>query len=147
MYILTKNLIIYGVCEEKSYFKLQKNGYYIPCNFAQSTHILVDDVFYDGKEYRLLEVEEVPERLEMDGSWVYQELDIVVDEGLKVDILRKKRDILLAETDWAICLDSPLDSETKSEVMSYRQKLRDLPQQEGFPLEVEMPASPLLDEE
>lgn len=147
MYILVKNTVIYGTCDEKSYYKLQKNGYYVHCDFVQSTHIFVDSVFYNGKEFRLLEVEDVPETLEYDGSWVYVEGDFVHDEELKTEILRKKRDLLLSETDWAICLDSPLDAETKSEVMGYRQKLRDLPQQEGFPFDVEMPVSPLVEEE
>lgn len=147
MYILTKNSVIHGLCEEKNYFRLQKNGYYIPSNFANSTHIKIDDVFYEGKEYRLFQVEEVPENLEYDGSWIYSEGDFFPDEGLKTSIMRKKRDLLLLETDWAICLDSPLDAESKSEVMNYRQKLRDLPQQEGFPFEVEIPDSPLSQEE
>lgn len=144
MYVLTKDSVIYGSCEKKCCFKLQKNGYYIPCNLANATHFKVHDIFYNVKEYRLFEVEKLPEHLETDGSWVYELGEFIQDEGLMTDILRTKRDILLSETDWAICLDSPLDAETKSLVVHYRQALRDFPEQEGFPFEVLFPVSPLV---
>lgn len=144
MYILTKNQVIYGACERAEYFKLQSNGYYVPSNFASSTHVKVEDIFYDGKEYRLFEVEEVPEGLEMEGTWVYSAEGIFEDTELKSHVLRQKRDLLLSETDWAICLDSPLDAEKKSTVVHYRQMLRDLPEQEGFPFGIDFPECPIL---
>lgn len=144
MYILTKKQVIYGICERADYFRLQNNGYYVPSSFASSTHLKVDETFHDVKEYRLFEVSEVPENLSMEGSWVFSAEGIFEDEALKSEVLRKKRDVLLSETDWAICLDSPLDAETKSEVVHYRQALRDFPQQEGFPFESVFPESPLL---
>lgn len=144
MYLFTKKQVIYGTCERAEYFRLQSNGYTVPSNFASSTHIKANDTFYDVKEYRLFEVEEVPEGLEIEGTWVYQDGVIFEDEELKCDVLRQKRDLLLSETDWAICLDSPLDAETKSNVVHYRQMLRDLPEQEGFPFGVDFPEYPLL---
>lgn len=45
----------------------------------------------------------------------------------------KSRDQRLADTDWTQANDSPLSEEKKAEWATYRQALRDLPAQEGFP--------------
>ena len=54
---------------------------------------------------------------------------------------RGTRDTLLKESDWALASDSPLTDEQKTEATTYRQALRDLPEQEGFP-NVEFPTKP-----
>ena len=46
---------------------------------------------------------------------------------------RLDRNILLKDTDWALTSDSPLTDEQKTEATTYRQALRDLPAQDGFP--------------
>jgi len=51
---------------------------------------------------------------------------------------RSERDKLLAETDWTQISDSPLSSDKKTEWANYRQALRDLPSESGWP-SVEMP--------
>lgn len=56
-------------------------------------------------------------------------------EGPKV---REKRNTLLAETDWWSCSDRTM---TQAEI-DYRQALRDIPQQESFPMEVIWPTKP-----
>ena len=50
--------------------------------------------------------------------------------------VRKKRDLLLEESDWTQLVDAPVDRDAWAR---YRQALRDLPQQEGFPGEVVWP--------
>ena len=49
------------------------------------------------------------------------------------DEIRARRDRLLAATDWAVLPDSPLDAQSLEAVKTYRQALRDVPQQEHFP--------------
>lgn len=56
--------------------------------------------------------------------------------------VRTKRDSLLTETDWTQCLDAPISTESQLEMRSYRQSLRDLTEQESFPLEVVWPEMP-----
>ena len=51
---------------------------------------------------------------------------------------------LLAATDWTQLADSQLDEEAQAAMRAYRQALRDIPQQEGFPLSVEWPEEPNL---
>lgn len=56
--------------------------------------------------------------------------------------VRKQRDALLASCDWTQAADSPLGAEAKSAWATYRQALRDIPGQSGFPFEVVFPDAP-----
>lgn len=57
--------------------------------------------------------------------------------------IRKKRDLLLAETDKFVGVpDFPVTAEKRTAYKQYRQKLRDLPEQTGFPLDVVFPTAP-----
>ena len=55
------------------------------------------------------------------------------------DIVRQQRDNLLASSDWTQVADAPVDQTAWA---TYRQALRDLPQQEGFPESVTWPEQP-----
>ena len=58
--------------------------------------------------------------------------------------VREERDLLLAATDFLMLRDNPkkLSEEQLKEVEAYRDALRDVPQQEGFPENVEWPEKP-----
>lgn len=56
--------------------------------------------------------------------------------------IRKERDALLYATDKYTISDYPISSENKELMLEYRQKLRDLPEQETFPYNVEFPKRP-----
>ena len=70
------------------------------------------------------------------GNWK-QGWDIV-DKPVEVvsQIIRSKRDDLLSQTDWTALSDVTMSEEMKI----YRQALRDLPQQSGFPYNVVWPS-------
>lgn len=51
--------------------------------------------------------------------------------------IRAKRDALLAETDWMVLPDAKVAN--KDAVLEYRQALRDVPSQKGFPAKVTWP--------
>jgi hypothetical protein len=53
---------------------------------------------------------------------------------------RTKRDQLLSQSDWTQMSDVPL--ENKEAWATYRQVLRDVPEQAGFPLEIDWPEPP-----
>jgi hypothetical protein len=55
---------------------------------------------------------------------------------------RRKRDILLAQSDWTQLSDAPINAMEKNAWVVYRQELRDLPQQSNFPDGVIFPARP-----
>ena len=65
-----------------------------------------------------------------------QECEIIGNE------IRAERNRLLAESDWTQGGDSPLSDEQKSAWAAYRQALRDVPEQEGFPFDVIWPQKP-----
>ena len=81
----------------------------------------------------------------VDGEWRLgftvrsanaQEIDF------KASSVREERDRLLSECDWTQVSDSPLGSSSKSDWAAYRQALRDVTSQEGFPFDVTWPAKP-----
>jgi len=59
----------------------------------------------------------------------------------KIKNKKNKRNAMLFETDWALTSDTPLTEEQKTEATTYRQALRDLPAQEGFP-NIDFPTKP-----
>ena len=62
---------------------------------------------------------------------------------LYLEGFREERNKRLAETDWTQVSDSPLSESKKTEWQTYRQKLRDMPSQEGFdPLNPTYPTEP-----
>jgi hypothetical protein len=64
----------------------------------------------------------------------------VVDTGQQETDVRKQRDELLSACDWTQLPDVP--DETKVAWAAYRQALRDLPEQPGFPDSVDWPVLP-----
>ena len=61
--------------------------------------------------------------------------------------VREQRDRLIAETDFLLMPDYPIGPDDLSAIKAYRQALRDIPQQEGFPIDVKWPESPSVLEE
>lgn len=55
------------------------------------------------------------------------------------NMIRHQRDTMLADSDWTQLLDSPLPEGQKELWKVYRQALRDITDQDGFPLSVEWP--------
>ena len=56
--------------------------------------------------------------------------------------VRAKRDQMLSKSDFTVLPDSPFTDEEKSAWAVYRQKLRDIPDQPGFPFDVIFPQKP-----
>ena len=65
----------------------------------------------------------------------------IYNKGLSA-IIRDKRNQLLKETDWTQLMDAPFSDEEKQIIKEYRQSLRDIPQQEGFPSSYSIPELP-----
>jgi hypothetical protein len=60
---------------------------------------------------------------------------------LKAEV-RQQRDGLLTASDWTQVADGPLSSTTRVAWAAYREALRNVPQQEGFPATIEWPTAP-----
>jgi hypothetical protein len=81
-----------------------------------------------------------------DGVWTMNWAATPRTEEEKASILeaiqgrvRKERDTLLAKCDWTQLADAPVNA---ASWISYRQALRDVPAQAGFPWEVVWPEQP-----
>jgi len=78
-------------------------------------------------------------------TWTQEEIDAhasAVEERASEEV-RLKRNLLLAETDWTQVADAPVSQEDWA---TYRQALRDIPSQAGFPNEVTWPTEPVAEE-
>lgn len=60
----------------------------------------------------------------------------------KAAAVRRERNTKLSECDWTQLNDTPLDNPSKVAWTTYRQALRDIPTQSGFPHNVIWPARP-----
>jgi argonaute-like protein implicated in RNA metabolism and viral defense len=88
---------------------------------------------YDGVISKLVDTVELINE-QWVQVWITENVDI---ESAKANV-RRRRNSLLAETDYMALADSTLTEEWAA----YRQALREIPQQEGFPFEVEWPSKP-----
>ena len=89
--------------------------------------------------------EAAPEKV--DGVWKrkYLKRTLTPEEfdarrQAKAKDMRDKRDRLLADTDWTQLLDAP--TATQTTYAAYRQLVRDVTKQAGFPFGVDWPAKP-----
>lgn len=69
-------------------------------------------------------------------QWVQQ-------ENLAIADVLPKRQRLLYASDWTQIPNCPLTAEKQAEWATYRQELRDIPQQSGYPLNVVWPVAPI----
>ena len=56
--------------------------------------------------------------------------------------MRQKRDRLIAVTDYLVTPDYPIDADRLAKIKTYRQALRDIPEQAGFPRDIVWPKKP-----
>ena len=66
-----------------------------------------------------------------------------LDNDALADAARARRDALITATDYLLMPDYPISAEQLAEVRTYRQALRDVPLQAGFPQTIDWPALPI----
>ena len=82
----------------------------------------------------------VPFTPEEEAEWDAEEAEYAAGANDRVAAkIRTERDIKLTESDWTQVADAPVD---KAAWATYRQALRDIPSQAGFPNEVVWPVEP-----
>ena len=82
------------------------------------------------------------ENLKIAQRYAYNGEVTVEDIPMSDEEARAQRDKLLADTDWTQVLDAPIDSATREAYRAYRQALRDIPDQDGFPESITWPELP-----
>jgi hypothetical protein len=97
-------------------------------DYDRATQKLIpaDPYIEDGWCYTVVVADKTPEEIQAD-------LD---SQAAKA---RAQRDRLLSDTDWTQVLDAPVN---RTDWAVYRQNLRDIPSQPGFPLEINWPTPP-----
>ena len=95
---------------------------------------IVPSCLYDT--FRMVEAEDflVEKLATKSATLILQELG-----SINAANARTKRNKLLQDCDWTQVADAPVD---KIAWQSYRQALRDITEQAGFPLEIEWPVKP-----
>lgn len=71
------------------------------------------------------------------GSWINMAKELEYKK--LADAIRCKRNLLLSETDWTQTTDAPIGETEIERYRTYRQALRDIPEQAGFPYNVNWP--------
>lgn len=87
------------------------------------------------------------ERRGEDLSWAVEKIPEKTEAEKREDAeksVRAKRDSLISETDYLLASDYPISAEDLEAVKVYRQALRDVPQQAGFPFDVVWPDLPTI---
>lgn len=84
-----------------------------------------------------------------EDGWVYtvkveskSQYEIDAETNSEANLIRIERNKMIAECDWTQLPDSPLNSLQKADWIEYRQALRDITKQNGFPWEIEWPIKP-----
>ena len=67
---------------------------------------------------------------------------IAAVDAAQAKSVRDERNVKLKESDWTQLADATLSAEVIQEWATYRQALRDVPSQDGFPWEVVWPTQP-----
>lgn len=111
-------------------------------NFAVIKNGLVDNVVVAEEDYAATQGW-VPVSDVAGPGWEYRDGRFIAPVRPTAELAadaRLLRDQLLASTDWTQAADVP--QATKDKWAPYRQALRDVPQQPGFPENVQWPAMP-----
>lgn len=77
---------------------------------------------------------------QVDGIW--KQNWNIVERPDAADRVRAERDRLLLECDWVVIKNTEKGTNIPLEWEVYRQALRDIPDQEGFPYDIEWPTKP-----
>ena len=67
-----------------------------------------------------------------------------LDNDALADAARARRDALITATDYLLMPDYPISAGQLAEVRAYRQALRDVPLQAGFPQAIDWPTPPII---
>jgi len=108
--------------------------------FVTAGYVLVQDTTETQNEGDVL-VADKDQSGNVVASWMSQaDYTVIVNNRLAGAVARAKRNKLLAECDWTQAKDVP--DLTSSKWTEYRQALRDITSQEGFPTNINWPQSP-----
>jgi hypothetical protein len=109
----------------------------------QENQLYVEGSFDDTKYYidNKLPVE-IPEKPSPYALFNFNTKEWVLNSNLAIIDVSKKRKQLLVSSDWTQIPNNPLSTAQQEVWATYRQELRDIPQQSGYPFNVVWPVAP-----
>ena len=114
------------------------------------TEIKIGDIFQDDEYYSERAqwcnengcyIEEIESKEDGTRRFQIKEIPAPTDEELAQQI-RSKRNSLLSQTDYLMMPDYPISDDKRKLIEEYRQALRDIPEQSGFPRTIAWPEKP-----
>ena len=114
------------------------------------TEIKIGDIFQDDEYYSERAqwcnengcyIEEIESKEDGTRRFQIKEIPAPTDEELAQQI-RVKRNSLLSQTDYLMMPDYPINDDNHKLIKEYRQALRDIPEQSGFPSSITWPDKP-----
>lgn len=129
----------------QSPFEIELNGEFANVLFFENVEVIpaVEDEpeKYQYDLYRLDGLKNRPSLIDSIERDVEGWISVAKELEYKklADAIRDKRNLLLAETDWTQTTDAPLTANETEKYRVYRQTLRDVPEQVGFPYDVAWP--------
>jgi hypothetical protein len=124
------------ICEERNYF---------PENLPEGINFLQTDIpIYSAENYYVSNGSFVEIPTKPNGASYFDcgTKQWVFDQAAQENIVAAKRSKLLYESDWTQIPNNPLTVEQQQAWASYRQELRDIPAQSGYPFNVIWPTLP-----
>lgn len=104
---------------------------------------VIEGIANDSIQYILnKQIVDMPPKPNGEAYFDYDTKQWVLDYLNQKSIIKKKRDLLLYESDWTQIPNNPLTPEKQEEWAVYRQQLRDITQQPGYPFNVIWPTQP-----
>lgn len=122
--------ISFQIMKEETYDVITESG------VEQKTRQVLEPMVFDCPSSTLDQNVAFVSSIAYNGEYTIEDIPMTAEE------VRAKRDKLLADTDWTQVLDAPIDTETREAYRAYRQALRDIPEQEGFPETIVWPELP-----
>lgn len=127
-------IINVGTCLDSD-FQFQK-GY--PSHILETIDLVPLDVFYIQDN----ELIKIPDSPGIGYIFNYDLKQWVADPNSMSLEIKMQRDQLLYQSDWTQIPNNPLTSEKQQEWAVYRQQLRDITSQSGYPFNVVWPTQP-----
>lgn len=133
-----KNFIVYtengqitktGQCADNDFYLQGKN--------------VIEGIADDSTQYiENKQIVNMPTKPEGAAYFNYDTKQWVLDYPTQKAIVKRQRDTLLYESDWTQIPNNPLTLAKQEEWAVYRQQLRDITQQSGYPFNVIWPTQP-----
>jgi hypothetical protein len=122
-----------GSCQDENYPLLPTN----PQDFILKGKAILGEQWVINNE-----VVDLPPKPSNQYIFDYTTKEWIIDiQGLEIAIIQQ-RDYLLVQSDWTQLPDVPLTPEQKQEWSIYRQELRNVTKQSGYPTNVVFPVAP-----